>query len=111
MSIEYALICWARWVVGDWFPQDSAAIVQRNIRLKASEIPCEQAVDEAVVRLPEDLYQIIKLFYLERQRPVYCQEALGLDQENFRLRLKLAKQLIAFAVFTDISQEGLEEAG
>jgi DNA-directed RNA polymerase specialized sigma subunit len=101
MNIEYILIPWAAWVAGGSLAEDTIAAGKFKVRLNASGKTLEQAVDEAVERLPENLKNIIRLYYLERQSRIYCLETLGLNRDAFRLQISLAEQLIASAVFAD----------
>ena len=101
MNIEHILIRWAAWVVGGSRAEDTIAPGKLKARLNASGTTLEQAVDEAVQRLPTNLKKIINLYYLERQSAASCLETLGLDRDAFLLKIGFAKQLIASAVLAD----------
>ena len=101
MNIEYILLRWAAWVIGGSRAEDTIANGKFKVRLKASGKTLEQAVDEAVERLPEDLKNIVSLYYLERQSLTCCLETLSLNRDAFLLRIGFAEQLIAAAVLAD----------
>jgi len=101
MNVEYILIPWAAWVAGGSRAEDTIAAGKFKIHLNAAGKTLEQAVDEAVERLPENLKNIIRLYYLEQQSRTYCLETLGLNRDAFRLQISFAEQLIASAVFAD----------
>ena len=88
-------------MTGDDIAGDPLMGVQIETRLKASDSSVERAVNEAIDRLPENLKQVIRLYYLEQRLDTDCLEVLSLDRNAFHLHLTFAEQLLASAVCSD----------